>query len=58
MIRALVFYALNNKFVVLAVALLLLGWGAISFHNLPARSLSRYWRQLCNHHHPGAGTLR
>src|SRR6202795_550544 len=35
MIRALVDYALNNKFVVLAIALLLLGWGGISFHNLP-----------------------
>ena len=38
MIRALVDYALNNKFVVLAVALLLLGWGAISFHNLPVEA--------------------
>ena len=35
MIRALVDYALNNRFLVLAVALLLLVWGAISFHNLP-----------------------
>jgi cobalt-zinc-cadmium resistance protein CzcA len=34
MIRALVDFALNNKFVVLATAVLLLGWGAISFHNL------------------------
>jgi cobalt-zinc-cadmium resistance protein CzcA len=38
MIRALVDYALNNKFVVLALALLLLGWGAISFHNLPVEA--------------------
>src|SRR6202167_1321371 len=38
MIRALVDYALNNKFVVLAIALLLLGWGAISFHNLPVEA--------------------
>ncbi len=38
MIRALVDFALNNKFVVLAVALLLLGWGAISFHNLPVEA--------------------
>src|SRR6202171_772295 len=38
MIRALVDFALNNKFVVLALALLLLGWGAISFHNLPVEA--------------------
>jgi cobalt-zinc-cadmium resistance protein CzcA len=38
MIRALVDFALNNKFVVLAVALLLLGWGAISFHTLPVEA--------------------
>src|SRR6266481_2024992 len=35
MIRALVDFALNNRFVVNALALLALGWGAISFHNLP-----------------------
>src|SRR5580692_8026318 len=34
MIRTLVDFALNNKFVVVAIALLLLSWGAISFHNL------------------------
>ena len=38
MIRALVDFALNNRFVVVAVALLLLGWGAISFHNLPVEA--------------------
>src|ERR1039457_3619488 len=38
MIRALVDFALNNKFVVLAFALLLLAWGAISFHNLPVEA--------------------
>src|ERR1700730_11097827 len=38
MIRALVDFALNNKFVVLAVAILLLGWGAVSFHNLPVEA--------------------
>ncbi len=38
MIRALVDFALNNKFVVLAVGLLLAGWGAISFHNLPVEA--------------------
>jgi cobalt-zinc-cadmium resistance protein CzcA len=38
MIRALVDFALNNKFVVLAVALLLTGWGAYSFHTLPVEA--------------------
>jgi cobalt-zinc-cadmium resistance protein CzcA len=38
MIRALVDFALNNKFVVLAVAFLLAGWGAASFHNLPVEA--------------------
>src|SRR5580698_4942130 len=35
MIRNLVDFALNNRFMILAVALLLFVWGAISFHNLP-----------------------
>src|SRR6202522_2779856 len=38
MIRTLVDFALNNKFVVLAVAILLLGWGAISFNSLPVEA--------------------
>ena len=38
MIRALVDFALNNRFVVLALAILLLVWGAISFHNLPVEA--------------------
>jgi heavy metal efflux system protein len=38
MIRAFVDFALNNKFVVLAVAVLFLGWGIISFHNLPVEA--------------------
>ncbi len=38
MIRALVDFALNNKFVILALAALLLGWGIISFHNLPVEA--------------------
>jgi cobalt-zinc-cadmium resistance protein CzcA len=37
-IRALVDFALNNKFIVLATVILLLGWGAISFHNLPVEA--------------------
>jgi len=38
MIRFLVDFALNNRVVVLAVALLLAAWGAISFHNLPVEA--------------------
>src|ERR1700687_4279441 len=38
MIRSFVNYALNNRFIVLALALLLLLWGAISFHNLPVEA--------------------
>src|SRR6202790_4999953 len=38
MIRALVDFALNNKFVVLGAAVLLLAWGIISFHNLPVEA--------------------
>src|ERR1035438_187069 len=38
MIRALVDFALGNRFVVLTVAILLSLWGAISFHNLPVEA--------------------
>src|SRR5476651_860346 len=38
MIRALVDFALNNRIVVLAVAVLLIVWGAISFHQLPVEA--------------------
>ncbi len=38
MIRGLVDYALNNRFLILAAALLLLLWGGISFHNLPVEA--------------------
>jgi cobalt-zinc-cadmium resistance protein CzcA len=38
MIRTLVDFALNNKFVVLAVTALLIGWGIIAFHNLPVEA--------------------
>jgi cobalt-zinc-cadmium resistance protein CzcA len=38
MIRTLVDFALNNKFVVLAVTILLIGWGGIAFHNLPVEA--------------------
>ncbi|HXP80297.1 MAG TPA: CusA/CzcA family heavy metal efflux RND transporter [Verrucomicrobiae bacterium] len=35
MIRRLVDFALENRFMVLAAAVVLFGWGAISFHQLP-----------------------
>src|SRR5208283_2675249 len=38
MIRALVDYALNNRLMVMAAAILLLVWGAISFHDLPVEA--------------------
>jgi cobalt-zinc-cadmium resistance protein CzcA len=38
MIRTLVDFALNNRFVVIAIALLLIFWGAISFHQLPVEA--------------------
>ncbi|MBV8894995.1 MAG: efflux RND transporter permease subunit [Acidobacteriaceae bacterium] len=38
MIRALVDSALNNRFLIVIVAALLLIWGAISFHNLPVEA--------------------
>src|ERR1700694_794407 len=36
--RGLIEFALNNRFMVLALAVLLLVWGAISFHNLPVEA--------------------
>ncbi len=38
MIARMVEFALNNRFMVLALTLLLLVWGAISFHNLPVEA--------------------
>src|SRR5580700_7275099 len=38
MIRAFVNYALDHRFIILAVTFLLLVWGAISFHNLPVEA--------------------
>src|SRR5579862_3953534 len=38
MIRKFVDFALENRFLVLAGALLLFGWGAISFHQLPVEA--------------------
>src|ERR1700757_4268720 len=38
MIENLIDFALENRFLVLAAALLLFGWGAISFHQLPVEA--------------------
>src|SRR6202163_4292710 len=38
MIHNLIKYALNNRLIILALAILLLVWGAISFHNLPVEA--------------------
>src|SRR5437588_6522905 len=38
MIRKLVDFALENRFLVLAAVLLLFAWGAISFHQLPVEA--------------------
>src|ERR1035437_6393131 len=38
MIKLLVDFALNNRFLILLVTILLLVWGAISFHNLPVEA--------------------
>ena len=38
MIRRIVDYALNNRLLVLAIAVLLFGWGIVSFHRLPVEA--------------------
>jgi heavy metal efflux system protein len=38
MIRGLIDFALNNRWLVLGAAILLFGWGAVSFHNLPVEA--------------------
>jgi len=38
MIRKLVDFALGNRFLILAAALVLFGWGAVSFHQLPVEA--------------------
>src|SRR5580692_10810900 len=49
MIRGLVDFALNNRFVVLSAALLLFVWGMIAFHNLPVEAypdVANTWVQI------------
>src|SRR6266436_1635872 len=49
MIRALVDFALNSRFIVLSMAVLLFIWGMISFHNLPVEAypdVANTWVQV------------
>ena len=49
MIRALVDFALNNRFVVLGLAIVLFVWGLIAFHNLPVEAypdVANTWVQI------------
>src|ERR1700746_3701433 len=49
MIRAIVDFALNSRFVVLSMAILLFIWGMISFHNLPVEAypdVANTWVQI------------
>ncbi|MGA7930349.1 MAG: CusA/CzcA family heavy metal efflux RND transporter [Candidatus Sulfotelmatobacter sp.] len=49
MIRGIVDFALNNRFVVLSTAVLLFIWGMISFHNLPVEAypdVANTWVQI------------
>src|SRR3984957_17323874 len=49
MIRLLVDYTLNNRFVVLSLAILLFIWGMLSFHNLPVEAypdVANTWVQV------------
>ena len=49
MIRALVDLALNNRYVVLGIAILLFIWGMIAFHNLPVEAypdVANTWVQV------------
>ena len=49
MIRVLVDFALNSRFVVLSMAILLFIWGMISFHNLPVEAypdVANTWVQV------------
>ena len=49
MIRSLVDFALNNRFIVLSIALLLFVWGIIAFKNLPVEAypdVANTWVQV------------
>ncbi len=58
MIRGLVDFALNNRFMVLAIAILLFVWGAISFHNLPVEAYPDVANNYVRRHYPVARPRR
>ncbi len=47
MIRAFVDFALNNRFIILIVAVLLFAWGIVSFHNLPVEAYPDVANNYC-----------
>src|SRR6202166_2374344 len=47
MLKSLVDYALNNRFIVLAVSVLLFIWGAVSFKNLPIEAYPDVANNYC-----------
>ena len=58
MIRAIVDFALNNRFLILAAAVLLMVWGVISFHNLPVDAYPDIANNYVADHHAVARTRR
>jgi len=62
MIRRLVDFALNNRFLVSALAILLTAWGVISFKNLPIEAYpdvtNNYVQIITQWQRPGGGRSR
>ena len=57
MIKGVVDFALKNRFLILAVAVLLFVWGSDLVSQSAGRCLSRRGGQLRQHHHAVAGAL-
>ena len=57
MIRGLVDFALNNRFLIIALAILLFVGGAIAFHQLPVEAYPDVGERLRRDHHAVAGDL-
>jgi len=58
MIRKIVDFSMENRFLVIAAAILLLAWGAISFPSASRGSVSRRRQQLRRDHHAMARDFR
>ncbi len=58
MIRRLVDFALQNRFLVLALGILLFAWGIVSFHNLPVEAYPDVANNYVDCHRAVAGHLR